>query len=181
MGADTRDFRAMTYALSISGVHKNSFLVLNRGRRGANRVAMAEVLEESWFTKPTKDRRSDRLAGTGNLEMASVIVSLTSRQNEPCEVNLRHCIQPLVHIQRDVLLRTSLKELTYVTHVLFFIAVVDYDVVHDAAITGEARERFVHASIVMFGYRRDAVRCSQEFEPAIWGYKRGQPSSRGHW
>ena len=40
---------------------------------GFSKAAIAGVLAESWFTRPTKDRNSDVVAGVGKLEIASVI------------------------------------------------------------------------------------------------------------
>ena len=54
-----------------------SFFVLRSGRRGANKPATVGVLDDSWFTRPTNERRSERLVGMGNFEMASVMESST--------------------------------------------------------------------------------------------------------
>ena len=59
-------------ALSKSGDHTNSFLVLSSSCRGASRLARMAVLADSWLARPKKARRSVRLAGVGKLEIASV-------------------------------------------------------------------------------------------------------------
>ena len=60
-------------AQSASDDHRKSFFVLNRGHKGFSKAAIAGVLAESWFTRPTKGRNSDLVAGVGKLEIASVI------------------------------------------------------------------------------------------------------------
>jgi len=51
----------------------NLLFVLNKALKGVKRDATVLVPEDSWFTKPTKERSSVRLGGTGYLAMASVI------------------------------------------------------------------------------------------------------------
>ena len=70
VGADVRACFAEMKALSRSGDHKNSFLVLSSGRKGASRFA---VLAESWLAKLKKARRSVRFTGVGKSEIAMVI------------------------------------------------------------------------------------------------------------
>ena len=77
MGASIRDFLASVKAWLASGVHRNSFLVLSRGRRGVSNDAMAGVHADSWLTNPTKERRSVLQAGVGNFDIASVMESST--------------------------------------------------------------------------------------------------------
>ena len=66
VGADMSDYFALVNASSSSEDQINSFFVLRRGRSGASSPASASVLADSWFVRPTKDRRSVRLAGVGN-------------------------------------------------------------------------------------------------------------------
>ena len=70
VGADVSDSLTVRNAVSNSSDQMNSFLVLRSGRRGARRLATIAVVEESWLTSPTNDRRSVRLAGVGKLVMA---------------------------------------------------------------------------------------------------------------
>ena len=51
----------------------NSFLVLSNGRRGPSKLTRVSVLAASWLASPKKARRSMRLAGIGNLAIASVM------------------------------------------------------------------------------------------------------------
>ena len=44
-----------------------------KGRRGMSSPACVAVLADSWFARPTKDLRSVRLVGVGNLAMAVMI------------------------------------------------------------------------------------------------------------
>ena len=48
---------------------RNRFL----GHNGSRSCATVSVLEDSWLTKPKKDRRSLRFAEVGNFESASVM------------------------------------------------------------------------------------------------------------
>ena len=64
---------AVQNAFSTSGDHMNSFFVLSSDRKGANRVARAAVLAESWLARPQNARRSVQLVGVGKLEIASVM------------------------------------------------------------------------------------------------------------
>ena len=73
VGLDVSDSLAAWNARSWSVVHMNSFLVLRRGRSGANRLAIASVLVDSWLVSPKKERRSVWLLDVGNLDMASVM------------------------------------------------------------------------------------------------------------
>ena len=67
------DSFALMNAWSISDDQVNSFFVLSRGRRGVSSSASVALLADSWFARPTKDRRSVRLVGVGNFSMASMI------------------------------------------------------------------------------------------------------------
>ena len=51
----------------------NSFFVLRSGRNGARSPARADVLADNWFASPKKDRKSVRLEGVGNIDIAVVI------------------------------------------------------------------------------------------------------------
>ena len=73
VGADVSACLVVLNAWSRSGDRLNSFFVLNNGRKCANRLASVAVLDESWFARPRKARRSVRFAGVGKLETASVI------------------------------------------------------------------------------------------------------------
>ena len=73
VGAEVSDSFALMNAWSSSDDQVNSFFVLRRGRRGVSSPASVAVLADSWFARPTKDRRSVRLVGVGNLAMASMI------------------------------------------------------------------------------------------------------------
>ena len=71
--AEVRDCLMLLNVCSNSSDYVNSFLVCRSGRRGARSVAMVEVLDESWFTRPIKERRPVRLEGVRKLGIASVI------------------------------------------------------------------------------------------------------------
>ena len=72
VGAVVSDSLAIRNAQSWSEDQRKSLFVLRRGWSSANRVAMESVLAESWFANPKKERRSVRLTGVGNLDIASV-------------------------------------------------------------------------------------------------------------
>ena len=69
IGAEDRDCLTDSKASVNAADHKNSFLVLNKGLSGASNPAMEGVQDDTWFTKPTNERRSVQLAGWGNLDM----------------------------------------------------------------------------------------------------------------
>ena len=73
VGAEVSDSFALVNAWSSLDDQLNSFFVLRRGRRGVSSPASVAVLADSWFARPTKDRRSVRLVGVKNLAMASMI------------------------------------------------------------------------------------------------------------
>ena len=73
VGAEVSDSFTLMNAWSSSDDQVNSFFVLRRGHRGVSSPASVAVLADSWFVRPTKDRRSVRLVGVGNLAMASMI------------------------------------------------------------------------------------------------------------
>ena len=72
-GLDVSISLAVRNAWLCSVDHINSFLVLRRGRSGANRLATASVLLDSWLANPKKERRSVQLLGVGNWSIALVI------------------------------------------------------------------------------------------------------------
>ena len=73
VGVDVSDSLAIQNAWSCSAVHRNSFLVLRRGRSGASRPATVSVHADSWLANPKKERRSVQLLGVGNLVVTSVM------------------------------------------------------------------------------------------------------------
>ena len=59
IGAVVRDCLVLASAASCSVVHKNSFLVLRSGQRGAKSLVMVLVPDDNWLTNPIKDCNSD--------------------------------------------------------------------------------------------------------------------------
>ena len=47
--------------------------MLRRGLSGVNNVATVLILEDNWLTSPKKERKSVRLVGMGNCDIASVM------------------------------------------------------------------------------------------------------------
>ena len=73
VGEEVSTFLAYAKASLWGCAHRNLFRVLSNGRSGANTFAMSLVLEESWLTRPKKERRSVRMLGVGNCAIASVM------------------------------------------------------------------------------------------------------------
>ena len=61
---------------------------------------------------------------------------------------------PFIGVEGDLSLGASLQELTNVVDVLCWVAVIDDDIVDDAAVTREASKGFVHPAVVMMICRR---------------------------
>ena len=71
-----------------------------------------------------------------------------------------------VSVQCDLSLSTSLQELSNMVDVLCWVAVVDHDVVDNAAVTCESGKSVIHPAVVMFGYGGNSVGCAEVLEPA---------------
>ena len=59
---------------------------------------------------------------------------------------------PLVCVECNLEFGASLQELSDMIGVLCGVVIVNDDVVHDAAVAGEACKSFIHSAVVMFGY-----------------------------
>ena len=72
VGVDVSDCLIDWNAVSNSSDH-TIFFVLRSGRRGVRRLAIVAVVDESWLTNPTNERRSVRLVGVGKFVIASMM------------------------------------------------------------------------------------------------------------
>lgn len=72
-GGDDNDSFTDANAISWADSHTNSFLVLNRGRRGRNNRVILSVLCDNWLTKPKKECKSVQLLGLGNFWIVAVM------------------------------------------------------------------------------------------------------------
>ena len=72
-GGVMRDFLVMSNASSWKLRHSKSFLLLSKGQKGVRIVTTVLVLDDSWLTNPTKERKLVRRVGVGYLEIASVM------------------------------------------------------------------------------------------------------------
>ena len=78
-----------------------------------------------------------------------------------------------IGVEGDLSLSASLQELANVVDVLCWVAVIDDNVVDDAAVTRESSKGFVHPAVVMLGNGGDAVGGAEVPEPP----KRGDEGS----